>query len=78
MLDLNNNLLSVSGLKDKGICVTSRLGFLDLIRDSRTLATARRNRRSYVLELGSKNHLNEVLNKVLSEVAFTAKANVIT
>jgi hypothetical protein len=70
ILDLNTNLLSVSGFEDKGICVTSRPGFLDLIRDSRTLATARRNGGSYVLELGSKNHLNEV--------AFTAKADVIT
>ena len=70
MLDLNTNLLSVSGLEDKGICVTSNPGFLDLIRDNRTLATARRNGGSYVLELGSKNRPNER--------AFVAKANVIT
>jgi hypothetical protein len=74
MLDLNTNLLSVSGLEDKGICITSRPGFLDLIRDGRTLATARRNGGTYVLELGNKNHLNEVLDKV----AFIAKADIIT
>jgi hypothetical protein len=74
MLDLNANLLSVSGLEDKGICVTSRPGFLDLIQDGRTLATARQNRGSYVLELGGKNHLNEVPNKR----AFIAKADIIT
>jgi hypothetical protein len=86
MPDLNINLLSVSGLEDKGICITSRPGFLDLIRDGRTLATAWQNRGTYVLELGSKNHLNEVPNRVLNrvpnrmpnEVAFTAKADVIT
>jgi hypothetical protein len=73
MPDLNTNLLSVSGLEDKGICVASRPGFLDLIRDGRTLATARRNRGSYILELGGKNHLNEVPNKG----AFIAKADII-
>jgi hypothetical protein len=52
MPDLNTNLLSVSGLEDKGICIISRLGFLNLIRDSRTLVTARRNKGTYVLKLG--------------------------
>jgi hypothetical protein len=74
MPDLNTNLLLVSGLEDKGICITSRLGFLDLIRDGRTLATARRNGGTYVLELGNKNHPNEVPD----EVAFIAKADIIT
>jgi hypothetical protein len=86
MPDLNINLLSVSGLEDKGICITSRPGFLDLIRDGRTLATARRNGGTYVLELGGKNHPNEVPNgvpngvpnRMPNEVAFTAKADVIT
>jgi hypothetical protein len=78
MPDLNTNLLSVSGLEDRGICVTSRPGFLDLIRDGRTLATARQNGGSYVLELGSKNHLNKVLNEALNEGAFIAKADIIT
>jgi hypothetical protein len=72
----------VSGLKDKGIYIISRPGFLDLIQDSKTLVTARRNGGTYVLELGSKNYLNKVLNKVLNKiankVAFTTKANVIT
>jgi hypothetical protein len=69
MLNLNTNLLSVSKLKDKGICVASRLGFLDLTYAGKTLATARRNRGIYVFKLGSENR---------PKVAFTAKANVIT
>jgi hypothetical protein len=69
MLDFNTNLLLVSKLKDKGICVASRLGFLDLTCAGKTLATARRNGGIYVLELGSEN---------CPKVAFTAKANVIT
>ena len=56
MPDLNTNLLSVSKLEDRGISVASRPGFLDLIRDGKTIATAQRRGGSYVLELGSRNH----------------------
>lgn len=59
MLDLNTSLLSVLKLKDRGINVASRLGFLDLIRDGKTLAIARRDRGLYVLELGTKNQQKE-------------------
>jgi hypothetical protein len=58
--DLNANLLSVSRLEDCGIFVASRPGFLDLVRDGTTIATAQRNGGSYALELGSKNHQKEV------------------
>jgi hypothetical protein len=70
MPDLNTNLLSVTKLEDRGIYVASRPGFLDLIRDSKTLATAQRNGGSYVLELGNRNHQKET--------AFTAEDNVLT
>jgi len=56
MLDLNTNLLLVSKLKDHGISVVSRLGFLDLIRNSKTIATAQQRSNVYVLELGSDNY----------------------
>jgi hypothetical protein len=77
MLDLNINLLLVLGLKDKGICIILRLGFLNLIRDSKTLVTARQNKGTYVLKLGSKNHLNKVVNRVVNKVVFITKANII-
>jgi hypothetical protein len=66
MPDLNTSLLSVSKLEDCGIYVNSRLGFLDLTCDGKTLATARRNGGSYVLELGTKN----------TETAFPAQGSV--
>ena len=66
MLDLNTSLLSVSKLEDCSISVASRLGFLDLIRNSKTLATARRIGGSYVLELGTKRQ---------NETAFAANDN---
>src|SRR5277367_2840670 len=69
MPDLNTNLLSVSKLEDRGIYIASRPGFLDLVRDGKTLATAQRNGGSYVLELGSGNRY---------ETAFAAKDNAIT
>ena len=59
MPDLNTNLLSVSKLEDRGISVASRPGFLDLVRNGKTLATAQRNGGAYVLELGSGNHQKE-------------------
>jgi len=40
MPNLNANLLLVSKLKDQGIFIASRLGFLDLVRNSRILVTA--------------------------------------
>jgi hypothetical protein len=70
MLDLNINLLLVLKLEDRGIYIASRPGFLDLIRNGKTLATAQRNGGSYVLKLGSGNHQNET--------AFAAKDNAIT
>jgi hypothetical protein len=68
MPDLNTNLLSVTKLEDRGIYVASRPGFLDLIRNGKTLATAQRFGGSYVLELGSGNH----------QTAFTAQDNILT
>jgi gag-polypeptide of LTR copia-type len=70
MPDLNVNLLSVSKLEDRDIYVASRPGFLDLVRDGKTLATAWRNGGSYVLELGSKN--------CQRETAFTTKDDAVT
>jgi hypothetical protein len=59
MLDLNTNLLSVPKLEGRGISIASRPGFLGLIRNGKTLATAKRNGGLYVLELGSGNHQEE-------------------
>jgi hypothetical protein len=81
MPDLNTNLLSVSKLEDRGIYVASRPGFLDLIRNGKTLATAQRNGGSYVLELGSGNHQKEAAFAVKDSKAkakATAKDKVVT
>jgi hypothetical protein len=69
MPDLNTNLLSVSKLEGRGIYVASRPGFLDLIRNGKTLATVQRNGGLYVLKLGSGNH---------HETAFAADDKAIT
>jgi hypothetical protein len=69
MLDLNTNLLSVPKLEGRGISIASRPGFLGLIRNGKTLATAKRNGGLYVLELGSGNH---------QETAFAANDSAIT
>ena len=61
MLDLNTNLLSVSKLKDRDISIASKPGFLDLVSNGKTLATAQRNGGSYVLELDSRNHPKETV-----------------
>jgi gag-polypeptide of LTR copia-type len=69
MPDLNTNLLSVSKLEDHGISIASRPGFLDLIRNSKVIATAQRRSNVYILELGSDNQ---------RELVFAARDSSIT
>ena len=60
--DLNANLLSVSKLEDRGICIATAPGVLNLVRNGRPLATANRDGGAYVLQMGGQNETAFVAN----------------